>query len=106
MIVYVLANPAGGIMIWPTAHISQFQLDIVYVTATSRFQRIQAMWDMIMKRHYFSSLLNHLVAEEVSLLFPLKTTIQIDGELYTINDTTITYQTRYCYLERKNQCTS
>lgn len=96
----------GGIMIWPTAHISQFQLDIVYVTTESMFQRIQVMWNIIFKRHYQSPLLHHLTAENVKLTLPFKTVIQIDGELYEMKSTTISYQTRYCYLERQKRCTN
>ncbi len=88
----------GGIMIWPEARITQFQMDLVYVSATSISQRIRALLDLILKRHKSSSVLHHMTAERVHLRLPHKTVAQVDGELQVIDELTITCQTRYYYL--------
>lgn len=96
----------GGIMIWPEAHITKPQMDLVYVSATSIRQRIQALLDLLLKRHKRSSVLHHTTAKSVYLRLPSKTVAQIDGELQTIDELTITCQTRYYYLGEEDSCTN
>ncbi|MGT2964800.1 diacylglycerol/lipid kinase family protein [Streptococcus acidominimus] len=91
----------GGIMIWPEAHITKPQMDLVYVSAISMSQRITALLDLILKRHKRSSVLHHVTAERVCLRLPHETVAQVDGELQTITEVAITCQTRYYYLGKE-----
>lgn len=91
----------GGIMIWPEAHVTKNQMDLVYVSATSIWQRIKALSALIFKRHQSSSLLRHTSAKSVSLTLPHETVVQVDGELQTIQQLTIKCQTRYYYLGKE-----
>ncbi|MBF0778356.1 diacylglycerol/lipid kinase family protein [Streptococcus cuniculi] len=96
----------GGIMIWPEAHITASQIDLVYVSAHSLSQRIRALLDLLLKRHKTSSVLHHVTAERVRLCLPDEMVAQVDGELQTIDDWTITCQTRYYYLGEERRCTN
>ncbi|MER0122172.1 diacylglycerol kinase family protein [Streptococcus sp. ZJ93] len=91
----------GGIMIWPDAHIKTPQMDLVYVSAPSIFQRIKALLELILKRHKTSSVLHHITAETIKLTLPHKIVAQVDGELQMIQEMTISCQTRYYYLGKE-----
>lgn len=91
----------GGIMIWPEARITKSQMDIVYVSATSIRQRIGALLDLILKRHKKSSVLHHVIAERLRLRLPQEVVTQVDGELQTIEELSISCQTRYYYLGKE-----
>lgn len=91
----------GGIMIWPEAHVTKSQMDLVYVSASSISQRIRALLALLVKRHKESPFLQHMTAERVRLIVPHETVAQVDGELQTIEQVTIRCQTRYYYLGKE-----
>lgn len=88
----------GGIMIWPDASAHQKQIDLVWFKRGNLIQRIQALLDLLFKRHYQSSVLHHSHAQVVTVAANQELTLQVDGELCQSKEVTLSCQQRQIYL--------
>lgn len=88
----------GGIMIWPTATVYSENLECVYAKGETFFQRLTVLLSLVLKRHEKSSYLNHCSLKQVTVNFPKESLIEIDGEIVSLNEITLSSQKRYIYL--------
>ena len=88
----------GGIMIWPTATVYSENLECVYAKGETFFQRLTVLLSLVLKRHEKSSYLNHCSLKQVTVNFPKESLIEIDGEVVSLNEITLSPQKRYIYL--------
>lgn len=88
----------GGIMIWPTATVHSENLECVYAKGETFFQRLTVLLSLVLKRHEKSSYLNHCSLKQVTVNFPKESLIEIDGEVVSLNEITLSPQKRYIYL--------
>ena len=88
----------GGIMIWPTATVHSENLECVYAKGETFFQRLTVLLSLVLKRHEKSSYLNHCSLKQVTVNFPKESLIEIDGEIVSLNEITLSSQKRYIYL--------
>ncbi|MGT2875126.1 diacylglycerol/lipid kinase family protein [Streptococcus gallolyticus subsp. gallolyticus] len=88
----------GGIMIWPTVTVHSENLECVYAKGETFFQRLTVLLSLVLKRHEKSSYLNHCSLKQVTVNFPKESLIEIDGEVVSLNEITLSPQKRYIYL--------
>lgn len=88
----------GGIMIWPTAIVHSENLECVYAKGETFFQRLTVLLSFVLRRHEKSSYLNHCSLKQVTVNFPKESLIEIDGEIVSLNEITLSSQKRYIYL--------
>ncbi|EHI74641.1 diacylglycerol kinase family protein [Streptococcus criceti] len=88
----------GGIMIWPSATVFDSNLHLVYAKGENFWQRLVILLTLVLKKHETSSYLNHALLDGLTLTFPDKTLLAVDGEILQCQQMTLTAQKRKIYL--------
>lgn len=88
----------GVIMIWPMATVHSENLECVYAKGETFLQRLTVLLSLVLKRHEKLSYLNHCSLKQVTVNFPKESLIEIDGEVVSLNEITLSPQKRYICL--------
>lgn len=77
-------------------------LGCVYAKGEPFFQRLTVLLSLVLKRHEKSSYLNHCSLKQVTVNFPKESLIEIDGEIVSLNEITLSPKNAIFICKRRN----
>ncbi|WP_274642118.1 diacylglycerol/lipid kinase family protein [Streptococcus equinus] len=88
----------GGVMIWPDATAYSGNLDCVYAKGETLWKRALVLLTLVLKQHKRLNYFQHQTYRKITLKPAESSLIEIDGEIVSLDEVTLSPQKRYIYL--------